>query len=124
MNGIERAAIVHEQTLHEAQKYWKRLRKSGFLFRYFLAFEEQRSGAPHLHWVLHETDASSRILKRDLEAHWPHGFIAARLVKVDADGAGDRRVAAYVTKVLAAGKQPRICASQAYRPARRDVPFL
>lgn len=120
---FERVQRVQAQTLHEAQKYWKRLRRSGMPFRYFLASERQESGAPHLHWVLHETDPGRRIRRRDLEAKWPHGFIAARVVKAEADGTGRKRVSAYVTKVLESGKQPRVCASQSYRPANRSVPF-
>jgi hypothetical protein len=121
LTNEERVRRVEERILHEVHKFWKRLRKAGLPFRYFLTSESHETGAPHLHWVLHETDASRRIRKRDLEEKWPHGFIAVRVVKVEAGGAGHKKVAAYVTKALGFEKRPRVCASQSYRPANRTV---
>lgn len=112
-----RGSRVREEVLHEVQNYWKRLRKSGLTFRYFLAFETHGSGVPHVHWVLHETDPALPIRKRQLEMQWPHGFMGAKLVQSDSfNGTGRQRVAAYVTKALVLGKQARVCASQAYIP--------
>lgn len=119
----ERDHLIREEALYEVQKFWKRLRKAGFRFRYFLVFERHKSGAIHMHWVLHEGDPNQPIGKRNLEAQWPHGFIGARLVDPDSyDGTGRQRVAAYVTKSLATEKLARVCASQSYKPARPTLP--
>ena len=112
-----RFGLMREQLVGECQRYWKRLRKAGHRFKYFLVFERHKSGEPHMHWLLHEE--GERILKRDLASQWPHGFTKVKLVGGNShQNASPERVAWYVAKYLGKTVQARQIASRLYRPSR------
>ena len=118
-----RFAALRDEWKREVQLYWKRLRKAGHVFKYFLVFEPHQSGEPHAHFLLHEQEG--KITKRDLQGQWPHGFTNVSIV-----GGRSRRAAApekaawYVAKYLSKSYQSRQLASQGYRPqGRSNVPL-
>lgn len=110
-----RFSLVRDEVVGELQKYWKRLRKAGHKFTYFVAIERHKSGLPHLHWLLHEQGAPIR--KRQLDAAWGLGHSQVRLLPIS----DRRRVSAYVAKYLSKSRQARQIASQGYKP-RKDAP--
>lgn len=71
--GLHRAVLVRE-----LQLYFKRLRKAGHAFKYFVVFERHKSGWPHIHWLLHESQVA--IKKDQLQEQWKHGFSHVKLV--------------------------------------------
>ncbi len=87
LKDTEAAAYRH------VQKYLKRLRKHGAVFRYLAIYEEgDINGRAHYHLFLHEI-GSRPIFKETLEDHWP-SFVWARLL-----GSDDApRRASYITK--------------------------
>lgn len=97
--------LRHEAIAAELTKAFKRLRKKGHAFRYFLVAEAHKSGLPHYHLLLHETGAP--IGKRVLEAAWPFGFVKPKL-------ATDEKVVWYVAKYLGKSGAARIRASIRY----------
>ena len=114
-----RFALMREQLVRECQLYWKRLRKAGHKFKYFLVFERHRSGSPHMHWLLHEAEGA--ILKKHLQGQWPHGFTNVKLVRPNSrSSASPDRVAWYVAKYLGKAEQARQIASRGYRPSRKQ----
>ena len=114
----ERFQALRAEFLHEVQKYWKRLRKAGHAFKYFLVFERHKSGLPHAHWLLHEQGA--RIKKADLQSQWPQGFTKVVLVGGRSKRSGPPEKAAfYVAKYLSKDVQSRQIASRLYRPKSR-----
>ena len=115
----ERFRLVREQLLPEVQRYWKRLRKRGHRFKYFLVFERHASGLPHMHFLLHEQDQPIR--KRELQAQWPFGFSNVSIVGGrSAKPAAPEKAAWYVVKYLSKSYQSRQLASRLYRPAKGD----
>lgn len=96
----------------EMTKYFKRLRKAGYKFRYVMVAEAHKDGYPHLHLLLHEI--STPISKSRLQAEWPYGFSTFKLVK-------DDRASHYVAKYLAKDARTRIRASQRYGQSVRDL---
>ena len=113
-----RFALVRNEVVAELQKYWKRLRKAGHKFTYFVAIERHKSGLPHVHWLLHES--AGPIRKRHLQDKWPLGFTQIKLVGGNSQNApAPERVAAYVAKYLSKSRQARQIASQGYIPAKR-----
>ena len=116
----QRLAMLRNECLKDVQRYWKRLRKEGHKFRYFLVFEPHpTSGWVHAHWLLHEDEKPIR--KRELQAQWPHGFINVSIVGGRSkNAASDPRAAArYVSKYLSKSDQCRQVASSGYRPQGR-----
>ena len=111
-------SFVRDEMLAEVQKFWKRLRKRGHRFKYFLVFERHKSGMPHAHFLLHEMDAP--ILKRHLQSQWELGFTNVKLVRPGTDGKcrSPYQVAFYVAKYLSKTVQARQIASRLYRPSR------
>lgn len=94
------------------QDYLKRVRKqSNVPFRYLLVLEAHKSGLPHYHMLLHETVLGKAVTKRCIEGQWPHGFVKAKLVNMDAS---PWRVAWYVAKYLSKDTRARVRASVAY----------
>lgn len=112
----ERFVALQQQALHEVQKYWKRLRKRELQFKYFAAFEEDQSGKPHMHCLLHEADPARPMRKRELDESWSLGFSNFRLLSVGSDGRLPYGAIAYVTKSLTKRGSSRLCASFDYRP--------
>lgn len=89
----------------EMTKYFKRLRKAGYKFRYVLVAESHKDGYPHLHLLVHEV--AKPIPKKRLQSEWTHGFTNFKLVN-------DFSAAHYVAKYLAKDARTRIRASQEY----------
>lgn len=115
----EKVKLLHDEVLHEVQKYWKRLRRQGLSLRYLATFEDDRSAKPHIHCLVHETDSARPIRKRELDESWGLGFTNFRLLKLTADGDLPYGVISYVTKSLASQRDFRLCASLDYRPERQ-----
>lgn len=132
----ERFRLVREEMVELTKLYWKRLRKGvkrctkcypkgpakgrGWdhppaKFKYFLVFERHKSGLPHIHWLMHETEAP--ILHKTLQCQWPHGMVKIVLVKGD----DIRRAGFYVSKYLGKAVQARQIASLGY--AKNKVPL-
>lgn len=113
-----RFSLIVREFLTLVQKYWKRLRKAGHKFKYFLVFERHKSGLPHAHFLLHEME--DRILKRALQSQWHHGFTNVKLVggKSMRKNVSAERAAFYVAKYLGKTVQARQIASRLYRPSR------
>lgn len=97
----------------EITKYFKRLRKAGYQFRYVLVAEAHKDGYPHIHVLIHE--GSSPIPKRVLKEQWPYGFTDFRLTE------RSKAAARYVSKYLSKDARTRIRASQAYGLSVRDL---
>lgn len=115
----ERFRMLRDELVHEVQLYWKRLRKAGHRFKYFLVFERHKSGEPHMHWLLHEE--GEPILKRQLSEQWPLGFAKVKLVRdYSCQNRSAERVAWYVAKYLGKAVQARQIASRLYRPSRKQ----
>lgn len=122
----ERFARVRKELVGECQRYWKRLRKSGARFKYFLVFERHEGkrggsgkhiGLPHMHFLLHEMGEPIR--KRVLQDQWPWGFTNMKLVGTGAKRSLPPAAAAfYVAKYLSKSAQSRQIASAGYRPSR------
>lgn len=91
----------------ELTKYWKRLRKAGFQFRYLMVAEAHKDGYPHIHAFIHEVSAP--IPKRRLQAEWPYGFTNMKLVK-----RSDPKAVWYVAKYLSKDARTRVRASLHY----------
>lgn len=99
----------------------------GARFRYLCAFEHHRSGVPHVHLLLHESDARRPLRKQRLEMRsrhhpfgaWRYGFAQPRLL----DRSSNRRAVWYVTKYIAKDLAIRVRASNQYggREAMRSV---
>lgn len=96
----------------ELTKYFKRLRKAGFKFRYVVVAEAHKDGYPHLHCLIHEV--STPIPKRRLQSEWPHGYTTFKLVE-------DASAVYYVTKYLSKDARTRIRASLKYGQSVRDL---
>lgn len=115
-----RFAAVRKEFLREVQRYWKRLRKEGYKFKYLLVFERHNSGLPHAHFLLHEL--AGPMLKRRLRAQWPWGFFQAKLVGGKAlDAPAPERAAWYAVKYLTKSQQARVVASRCYKPKKRSL---
>lgn len=114
----ERFRAVRDQVLPEVQKFWKRLRKAGHRFKYFLVFERHKSGEVHMHFLLHELEG--RITKRAIQAQWPWGHSNVSIVGGRSkEAAAPNKAAWYVVKYLSKSVQARQIASRKYRPRVR-----
>jgi len=106
--GRDKMAQVDQAAYRHCQRYIKRLRKAGAVFRYLAVFElGEKTDRPHYHLLLHETGARP-ILKRTIEDNW-RSHVHARLVAKGADGA-----ASYITKYATKSLSVRLRSSQAY----------
>lgn len=103
----------HKLISKEITKYFKRLRKAGYKFRYVLVTEAHKDGYPHYHLLIHE--GSAAIPKRALQAQWPYGFTNFKLVENSA------KAAHYVSKYLGKDARTRIRASQKYGQSGRET---
>lgn len=92
----------------EITKYLKRVRKaSGAPLRFLMVSEVHKSGEPHFHMLVHETDHDAQVTHRILSDHWKWGFTKWNLVK-------DAKSASYLTKYLAKSSAARVRASLRY----------
>jgi len=119
LSPTEQFLRLQQQALNEVQHYWKRLRRRGLKFKYFCAFEEDQSGRPHMHCLLHETDCARPIRKRELDESWGLGFTHFKLLRIGSNEHLPYEAIAYVTKSLARHRGSRQCASRDYRPERQ-----
>lgn len=93
-------------------KWLKRVRKeSGSELRFLLVAEAHKSGEPHYHCLIHETDFAQPVRKRTLQTQWKLGFSQWKLV-TDLGGAR------YVTKYINKGSLARVRASIRYGQQR------
>ena len=124
---LHRLDVMRPFLVADLQRYWKRLRKAGHSFKYFVVVEPHpgrgahraHKGLPHLHWLLHEQ--GDPIRKRELQAKWPFGFSKVVIVGGRSKRAADpKKAAAYVAKYLSKCPQARQMASEGYRPLPRD----
>lgn len=96
-------------SLIDVTKYLKRIRKESKVpLRYLLVTEKHKSGLPHFHMLIHETELKP-IRHKTLSTQWGHGFERWRLVQHDSV-----EPAAYVTKYIAKDALTRIRASLQY----------
>lgn len=116
--GTYRAQYVELEPVNESITLWlKRLRErvERGSVRYLVATERHKSGAWHMHALLHGLTADSGCLGRVAEASWRDGFTSSKLC--DIRGAG--YVTKYVSKDLEssgdAALRPRIRASRSPR---------
>lgn len=78
----------------EITKYFKRIRKnSGAPLRYILVQEPHKSGLPHFHALIHESDEARPIRHRTLATGWKLGFTKFKLCE-------GSKTAWYVAKYL------------------------
>lgn len=90
----------------------KRIRKVAPI-RYCLVCEPHKSGLPHYHAVLHETEKDNEISERLMRREWSvNGFLHAKLVNLE--DSGGRDVAWYVSKYLSKEMRSRVRASRFY----------
>lgn len=94
--------LRHQAAAVEITKMWKRLRKAGHRFRYFVVLEAHKSGLPHYHAMLFEQSAP--VTKRELDAEWPCGFTKWKLAE-------DSGRVWYVAKYLGKSSAARVRAS-------------
>lgn len=88
-------------------KYLKRMRKiSGAALRYCLVAERHKSGLPHYHMLLHETDFDRPLRYRVIVDQWKLGFSSAKLADLGSAG--------YVAKYLSKASAARVRASVRY----------
>lgn len=100
-----RTQEIAQEVGPDLQRFLKRARKNtGARLRYLLVCEAHKSGVPHWHILLHESEGKAS--KRSLEECWRLGFSQWRLA--------DEGSAFYVCKYLAKSAMARVRASQRY----------
>lgn len=100
--------LRHDAISPELTKYLKRVRaESDAALRYLLVAEAHKSGAPHYHMLVHESDPLRQVKHRTLSAQWTLGFTKWKLVT-------DNRTAGYLCKYLSKSNAARVRASLGY----------
>ena len=88
----------HRVISRELTLWAKRIRKnSGAPLRLFLVAEAHKTGLPHYHLLVHETDADRPVTYRQLRDAWKWGFSKFNLVAQEDNSS---KVAWYVCKYL------------------------
>lgn len=108
-NRVREARFIQMHTANGPllTKWLKRIRKeSGAKLRYILVAEAHKSGRPHYHCLVHETNEGGRVLHKTLSSQWIHGFSQFKLA--------DDSAAKYVCKYLSKAAEARIRASLDY----------
>lgn len=104
----EQFALWNTEVQREVTKYLKRVRKeSGAKLRYLCVTEMHKSGVPHMHMLVHETEGQGTVKHATLSAQWHVGFERWRL-------ATDKRSATYLCKYLSKSAVARVRASLNY----------
>lgn len=106
----------HNAIGQELTKYVKRVRKnSGAKLRFLLVAEKHKSGDPHYHMLVHETNHGGKVLHRHLSNAWHLGFENWRL-----SDPLKPKSATYLCKYLSKSAEARVRASQRYGGASSD----
>lgn len=106
--GDDVVAEVAAEYRRELTLYFKRLRKqTGAQLRYILVQEQHKSGLPHFHALIHETDGSKPVKHAALTAQWKLGYTKFKLVEA-------LQSAWYVAKYLSKAVDNRVRASIRY----------
>lgn len=98
---------IEKEGFADIQRWLKRLRKAGHKVRYLAVTERHKSGVPHWHLLLHETDPLRPSRESELTGTWGLGFDSFRLVRTS-------QAAGYVAKYLSKSLSARVRASQGY----------
>lgn len=115
LDGHQQFLERHGELSKEVTLWLKRIRElDKCSFRYLLVAEVHKSGLPHYHILLHETDFTRSISKRTLQGQWKHGYSSFKLA--DAASCG------YVTKYLVKDASTRMRASVRYGDVNRLSP--
>lgn len=103
LSDDEKFAVEASTYYEYVDRFWKRLRKAGYRFRYLCVPElGEENGLFHFHVLIHETSPHPTP-KAVLEAQWSAGLCHWRLVNT-----GDKRAVFYVCKYLGKdGARPR-----------------
>lgn len=102
-------AQIHADLSKEVTRYLKRVRKqSGAPLRYIAVAEAHKSGFPHFHMLVHESDPDQPVRWKHLSI-WKLGFSKWNLVPVE-----DRRGLTYCAKYLSKSLNARVRASLHY----------
>lgn len=110
----EQFAELHKQNGLHLQLWLKRVRKeSAAPLRFLLVCEAHKSGLPHYHCLVHETDEMRPVSKRTLQNQWKLGFTNFKLVT-------DPKAAGYLCKYLSKSAAARVRASARYGQQRSD----
>lgn len=92
----------------EITKYFKRVRKnSGAPLRYILVQEPHKTGLPHFHALIHETNPNNPVRHRTLSTGWKLGYTQFKLCE-------GSKTAWYVAKYLTKHAGTRVRASLRY----------
>ena len=126
--NAEKFDLWRPHVVAEVQRFWKRLRKAGYRFRYVCALEDHKDGVPHVHALVH-MDAGSclpdwthelattkgrtvsvPVANTIFSEWWGHGFTLTKgpIAKEDA------APAFYVGKYLSKSRGGRVHASGRY----------
>ncbi len=93
----------------ELTRFLKRVRKvSNAPLRYILVAEPHKSGLPHYHMLIHESDPSNPVRHAQLQSNWALGYSSWKLVE------DNSRAAHYAAKYLAKSASARVRASLRY----------
>lgn len=107
--------LRHQAICPELTKYLKRIREeSGAPLRYLLVAEAHKSGAPHYHMLVHETDPDKQVRHRTLSEQWGLGFTQWKLIT-------EPRQAVYLCKYLSKSNAARVRASLRYGSNERET---
>lgn len=113
--GCDPWDFAHHQSKisKELTKYFKKIRRKGYQFRYLLVTEAHADGYPHFHALIHEVYGASPLRKRLLEENWGKGFTSFKLVGNDQIETSTK-ASRYVCKYLQKDTRARVRASQGY----------
>ncbi len=104
----EQFTLRHHVITKEITKYLKRIRKgSGAPLRYLLVCEAHKSGLPHYHMLVHETNPLMQVAWDILDREWFLGHSQWKLVT-------DKAQSTYLCKYLGKSLKARVRASQFY----------
>jgi len=107
LDETERFRLYERETYAHVRGWLKRVRKHNPAFRYLLVVERHKSGDPHYHVLVHESDPDQPLRKRLLSSQWRSGFSQFKLVE-------NRSQLTYSTKYLTKDFAARVRASQNY----------
>jgi len=114
--GTYRAQYLDLEPVGESVTLWlKRLRyyiKAGSDFRYLVAFERHKSGAWHMHALLHDVKGTIPHLQHYSELAWNDGFTKCKPVDVRGAGYVTKYVSKDLDQVGETARRPRIRASR------------